>query len=178
MIKIDGLVLRALEPKDAEALYQFKNDWEAVRQLGGFLYGLSRQNICDWIQAHRNCQDEVFWAISDGHACIGHVGLYKVDMRARSAEFGILIGNRSSWGKGVGTRVTATVLEWAFTQLNLHRVYLSVLATNTRAIALYERLGFVREGVLRQDQFRDGRYVDVVVMGILKDEFKQDTKPQ
>ena len=79
-----------------------------------------------------------------------------------------MIGEKSAWGKGLGTEVTRYVLDYAFDALNLNRVHLTVLATNPRAIAVYEKLGFEREGVMRQAQFKRGAYIDVVVMGKLR----------
>jgi RimJ/RimL family protein N-acetyltransferase len=67
--------------------------------------------------------------------------------------------------------VTYAVIDYGFCHLNLHRVHLTVLKTNDRAISLYEKLGFKTEGILRDEQFRDGRYVDVIVMGILENEW-------
>ena len=63
------------------------------------------------------------------------------------------------------------LLDFAFRDLNLHRVYLHVFDTNAAAIRIYEKVGFVREGVLRQAAHIDGRYVDVMVMSILREEY-------
>lgn len=67
--------------------------------------------------------------------------------------------------------VTHAVVDYGFRQLNLHRVCLTVLKTNERAIDLYNKLGFKTEGILRDEQFRDGHYIDVLVMSILEHEW-------
>jgi RimJ/RimL family protein N-acetyltransferase len=119
----------------------------------------------------------VLWAIAlkDSDRCIGHVGLYKLDHRVRKGEFGIVI-EESQWGKGFGRRATSAALEFGFDQLNLNKIDLEVLATNLRAIALYERIGFRKDGLLREEQFRDGHYVDLVIMSILRREMQADAK--
>jgi len=173
-IVLDTVALRRPESKDAEFLYEFRNNWEVIKFLGGFSKGYAIKDIYDWIEYHRGKNDEIIWTIAEkeADACLGHVGLYKIDHRVRSAEFAIMIGNMDWWGKGIGEKTTIAVIDYGFKQLNLHRVYLSVLKTNDRAIALYEKLGFKTEGVLRDEQFRDGRYVDVVIMGVLESEWK------
>jgi RimJ/RimL family protein N-acetyltransferase len=114
----------------------------------------------------------VLFVIASGDdRCLGHVGLYRIDHRVRSAEFAILIGDKGSWGKGLGRRCTTFMVEYGFDQLNLNRIYLEVLATNSRAVELYKKIGFVEEGRLRCGQFKEGRYVDVLVMGLLRDEY-------
>lgn len=174
MIDLGDFLLRALEMKDVDHLYQFRNDWEVIRTVGGFSAGYSRVNLEDWIKRHSNRPDEVLWTIAekDSDRCVGHVGLYQIDNRVRKGQFAILIGDRELWGKGLGTRVTKTVVTWAFEQLNLHKVTLGVLTTNARAIRIYETLGFRSEGILRHDQFRDGEFLDLMLMAVFEDEWR------
>lgn len=173
MIDIGDAILRPLEPKDVDSLYPMRNDWEVVRFLGGFSAGFSRANLEDWLTMHTNRPDEVLWAIAGKttDALIGHVGLYAIDNRVRKAEFGIFIGDHRLWGRGLGTRAATTVVAWGFEQLNLHKIVLEVLTENERAIHIYSRLGFQRDGVLRHEQYRDGRYMDIAIMSLLEDEW-------
>lgn len=166
MIDLQEVVLRPLEETDAEDLYSFRNDWEVIRHLGGFSAGYSRASMGEWVARHSNRTDEILWAIatSENQRCIGHVGLYKIDYRVRKAEFALVIGDRTWWARGLGTKVTKAVVEWGFSELNLHKITLKVLADNLRALHVYEKLGFQREGVLHDDQFREGRYLDLVLM--------------
>ncbi|MBA3403869.1 MAG: GNAT family N-acetyltransferase [Gemmatimonadaceae bacterium] len=170
---VDDVVLRPFEPADIDALYAYRNDRELVSQLGGFSVGYSRSDLATWIERRRTVTDEILWAIADvsDDRCIGHVGLYRIDARVRRAEIAILIGERDRQGRGIGTAVTRAVVTYGFRELNLHRIALQVLATNDRAMRFYESLGFTREGSLRHHQFRDGAYVDMVLMSILDDEW-------
>lgn len=168
----EQFILRRPEPKDVEHLYLYRNDWEAIRSLGGFSSGYSIKDLQEWVEFHRNRKDEIIWVIGDraNDTCLGHVGLYDIDYRVRKAEFAILIGEKSCWGKGLGQSITQATIDYGFDQLNLHRIELEVLANNSRAIHIYEKLGFRREGIQRDAQFRDGQYIDVIIMALLEHE--------
>ncbi|MBE0447473.1 MAG: GNAT family N-acetyltransferase [Actinobacteria bacterium] len=170
---IDNFVLRRPEPADIKALYHYKNDPEIAEMLGGFSTGYSIDDIRDWIEFHRQSKDEVLWVIAEveNNRCIGHVGLYKIDHRIRSAEFAIMIGDRSFLNRGLGRSCTKFALDYAFQMLNLNRIYLTVLSTNNPASNLYRSLGFQEEGRLRQAQYKNGQYIDVLVMGLLRAEY-------
>ena len=121
--------------------------------------------IREWIDRHQARNDELVWVIEDMDGrCLGHVGLYQIDYRAGSAEFGIMIGDAASRGRGIGRECTIHVTDYAFRDLRLNRVSLTVLATNVIARELYRSIGYQTEGVLRQAQFRNGRFVDVILM--------------
>ena len=104
-------------------------------------------------------------ALADG-GLIASAWLHPVtaSLRTRHA-MGLGIGvSRAWWGKGVGTELMRLLLDWADNWAGILRVELGVYSDNDRAIALYERFGFVREGVQRAYALRDGRYVDSVMM--------------
>jgi RimJ/RimL family protein N-acetyltransferase len=170
---IDGYVLRPLEANDLGALYEYKNDPQIANMLGGFSTGYSAHDLEDWLDFHRRCTDEVLWAIAErtSNRCVGHVGLYKIDHRIRSAEFAILIGDRSLWGQGLGRTCTTKVVDYGFRDLNLNRIQLTVLASNERATRLYRSFGFREEGRMRQAQFKEGKYVDLLIMALLREDY-------
>ena len=115
-------------------------------------------------------------ALRDGDRPIGLCGLHKPCRVARAAELGITIGERDCWGQGLGREVVSLLLDHAFLEANFNRVWLRVLDTNPRAIACYEKVGFVREGRLRDHFFTGGRYVDVHVLGVLQREWLARTR--
>ena len=102
---------------------------------------------------------------------IGNTGLHNVDAINRNAEFGIFIGETGYHNKGLGTAATRLTLKHGFDNLNLNRIYLYVYENNPRAIKAYETAGFVREGMLRQAVFKNGRYLDLMVMSVLRSEW-------
>ncbi len=103
---------------------------------------------------------------------VGTLGFYEIEWSNRCAWLGIGIGDPAHWGKRYGTEALQLALAYAFGELNLHRLSLSVVAYNERAIALYERAGFQREGVFREFGERDGARYDLLLYGLLQREWK------
>jgi RimJ/RimL family protein N-acetyltransferase len=98
---------------------------------------------------------------------VGNCGLIDIDWQNRSAEMGILIGEKQYWNQGFGSKAMRLLLKHGFENLNLHRLWLRVFETNQRAIRSYEKAGFTLEGKFREAQFLDGKYVDVMIMSML-----------
>jgi RimJ/RimL family protein N-acetyltransferase len=165
--------LRALAAADMAKLVEWRNDPEIKALLGGWSFPVSLEAEQEWFEKARKVETTHRLAIevlSDGRY-IGNIGLYDIDWKDRKAEYGILIGDKAAWGRGYGLDASKVLLAYAFRELNLHRVFLRVLAHHERAIRLYEKIGFQEEGRLRQDIFRGGAYRDTLVMGILAGEF-------
>ncbi len=97
---------------------------------------------------------------------IGHLTLFNVQSRTRSATFAIGLGPEHL-GRGYGTDATRVAIDYGFREMNLHRIQLTALAFNQRAIAAYRNAGFRDEGRRRDGVFHDGSYQDEVVMSIL-----------
>ncbi|ALC84165.1 acetyltransferase [Bacillus gobiensis] len=112
-----------------------------------------------------------FTVLQEDGTAIGNAHLFNVNPWSRKAEFGVWLGEKSVWGQGYGTEVTRVLAEFAFMRLNLHKVYLSVDADNFGGIRCYEKAGFKKDGVLRDDVFKNGQYVDRIIMSLLKKEF-------
>jgi len=108
-----------------------------------------------------------------GWQMVGDVGLMNLDQRIRSAEIGIFIGDKPCWDKGYGTETLQLILDFGFGSVNLNRIYLRVFETNPRGVHCYEKVGFQHEGRMRQAYYLDGKYIDVLLMSILKSEWME-----
>jgi diamine N-acetyltransferase len=104
---------------------------------------------------------------------VGSLAFDHIDWRVAAAEFGILIGDKSYWDHGHGTEAVRLLVKHGFETLNLNRIYLHVFENNPRAIRAYEKAGFTLEGRERQAEFKNGNYIDVLRMSMLKAEFFQ-----
>lgn len=102
---------------------------------------------------------------------IGYAGLYDIHLTARKAEFRILIGERDFWGKGYGTETTELLTYYGFDRLNLNRIYLGYTVANKRAGNVYKKVGYVYEGTLKEEIYRNSRYYDAIRMAILRKDY-------
>lgn len=170
----EKVVLREFRSEDLSGIREWVTDEQVTRFLSGTFL---KPNT--WEQTERFLRSilegdtggvNLVIAQKDSLKYMGHCNLMMIDNVARKAELAIVMP-REHHSKGYGGEAIRLLLMFAFDQLNLNRVFLKVHQNNARAIALYERCGFVHEGRLRQEIYQDGRYGDVLVMGILRDEF-------
>jgi RimJ/RimL family protein N-acetyltransferase len=166
------VVLRPLRSDDRARSVRWRNDPDIRDNILGYRFPVTEAMEADWVEAVLKDQSRtrVVLAIedkSDG-ALVGFIYLNNIDWFARNAEFGILIGERSRHGKGLAREALHLVADYAFESLNLHKLYLRVVAFNKRALRLYRAFGFVDEGLQRQQAYLRGRYYDVVLMGLIR----------
>jgi|26BtaG_2_1085354.scaffolds.fasta_scaffold00455_2 RimJ/RimL family protein N-acetyltransferase len=171
---MNNFYLRELAEEDVQEINNWRNDRKIIENLGAPFRYVSKKVDDDWLhsyfQKRSNC---VRLAIckADDSRIIGSVYLLNIDWVSRSCEFAIWIGDQDSQGCGAGKYATEKALVHAFSDLNLNRVYLTVLNYNERARGLYKKVGFREEGVQRKAVYKEGNYRDLVMMAILRDEF-------
>lgn len=171
MLTGQKVILRALKREDLPRQWAFNNDIE-IEILGGGdppePQSLARLEAEFDQSAQRGGRDGTNFAIEADGTYIGSCGLFHFDDMAHTCELGIGIGDKAYWGHGYGRDAVQTLLRYAFRSRNLHKVWLTVNSTNERAIRSYIACGFVEEGRLRQHVWSDGRYIDLVYMGLLQ----------
>lgn len=169
----DRIYLRPLEPEDAPTCAAWFNDQEVTRFLLRYRpLALAEEREFLVKLAADPTVVSLGIALRSDDRLIGSAGLHHLDLKNRCSAFGIAIGEKAEWSRGYGSEATSLLLRHGFDTVNLHRVWLHVHAFNQRAIRCYERLGFRREGVLRDEVFREGRYWDTLVMGVLEVEWR------
>jgi len=167
-------LLRGLTEADLDGpMAQWSNDREVTRMLYRGAFPETRKTAAAAMAAVASNPQEVELAIEDvaSGKHIGIAGLHSMNRIAHSAEFRILIGDKTFWGGGYGTEVTPLMVVYGFEVLNMHKVWLGVTADNVGAVRCYEKVGFVHEGVLRDETYRNSRYYDAIRMSILRDEY-------
>jgi RimJ/RimL family protein N-acetyltransferase len=164
-----GVVLRPLAEGDVDAIMTWVNDPEIVGNLAAFAgSAFTRDDELAWIRRTLASTDRV-WSIfaGDDGRYLGQIGIHQIHARSRVGRLGCVIASRDEMGKGHGSAAVRAAVERGFGELGLHKLWLMVFAANARGRRLYGRLGFVEEGVLREEYFHDGTWHDMVRMGLL-----------
>jgi RimJ/RimL family protein N-acetyltransferase len=172
-IRAKRVFLRPLEPEDVELIHRWHEDIE-LRRLGGSLPRSLAEARARY-EARRSEKGQetflfVICLLEDGRR-IGDMNLFEIDRVNGSAALGIEIGERNLWGMGYGTEAVDALLDFAFGELRLERVWLSTAANNVRAQRSYEKSGFVVEGRLRHAFVERGGFIDEIRMSILREEW-------
>lgn len=167
--------LRAVEREDVGRFHEWVNDPEVTRGLALYL-PMSMTDEESWFNALASRDEKtkpLAIEIRKGKSwkLIGDCGVFDFDSVNRSAELGILIGDKSEWNKGYGSETMTLLLRHCFETLNLNRAFLKVYTENIRAVRSYEKAGFVLEGRLREAVYKSGKYDDVLIMSVLRSEW-------
>lgn len=170
-----NITLRALTKEDAKISWKWRNEDSMRHFYAGHPFFINIEKEEAWI-AKVASSDIPLAAFGveeiKTNTLIGMVFLKDINLIHRNAEFAIFIGNETVKGKGYATEATLKALDFAFNNLNLNRVFLKVQEDNSSAIKLYQKCNFTQEGVLRKSVFKNGTYLDEVVMSVLKSEYK------
>lgn len=165
----DQIKLCDLQWEDRVFFYRWIKDEEAIKySLSLFQQLRTTEAIDDWFRSVLEDKKSINKGIIYRTELIGYAGVASLSQMNKSGEYFIFIGDKKSWGQGIGTYVTKKIADLAFSELNLNRLSLTVSEVNKAALKAYLKAGFVEEGRLRQACFRDGYYHDKVVMSILR----------
>jgi RimJ/RimL family protein N-acetyltransferase len=175
VLRGEKVTLRATTREDLARLVRFENDLGFNLAGGG-----DPPEPVSLERLHKDFEREISdppknkieFAIEADGAFVGRCGLYDIDTTARHAELGIGIGDKDYRGRGYGREAVGLLLLYAFRLRNLRRVWLEVHAANERGIRAYRSCGFVEEGRMREHVYLDGRYVDNVIMGAMREEWE------
>jgi UDP-4-amino-4,6-dideoxy-N-acetyl-beta-L-altrosamine N-acetyltransferase len=171
MLSGNKIRLRPFEKSDLEKCKQWVNDPEIATLIKRVLPVSMHEHI-KWYEKVITDRTKVTFALetTEKEQYIGNLGLEYIDWTSRKARFWIYL-DKAQWDKGYGKEAVSLLLNYSFYSLNLNKIYLDVGSFNKRAIKVYESIGFSTEGVLRQDFYTNGTYVDVLRMAILKRDF-------
>ncbi|MGQ5522538.1 GNAT family N-acetyltransferase [Chitinimonas sp. PSY-7] len=166
--------LRALSEADADGEYvEWLNDPEVCAGNSHHVFPYSREAAREFIRSHQQRQDSLTLAIviADSGRHVGNIALSQIHPRHRSAEFAILLGDRSVWGTGIGYEAGLLLVEHGFKALGLNRIYCGTYASNIAMMALAYKLGMQEEGRRVEAAWKNGQFVDVVEFAVLAKAF-------
>lgn len=173
----NDIILRAFKHDDAERIVAAvtKNYDHLHTFLHWVVPGYDFRSAVDFInQSLRDSEEKksLGFGIFNGDVLIGSMGFVNFNWPSKRAEIGYWIAKEHE-GKGIITKSCKLLLNYAFDDLNLNRVEIRCASENVRSRAVPERLGFTQEGILRQSEWRHDRLYDMVIYGILADEWLQ-----
>lgn len=169
----ERVFLRGLEIDDHVKLYQWRQNEDVFQYYRSAIRYISTLNEKNWVENRITDKENVTCAIclKETNKFIGCTFLNNIDLINRSARGGTFIGDSEYQGKGYGTEARILILRHAFFDWGLERVWAHIHLSNVASIRMHEKCGYVKEGILRNASFINGRFEDLLLMAVLKEDF-------
>jgi RimJ/RimL family protein N-acetyltransferase len=168
--------LTALTEDDLGAIAHWYQDPEFLRLYDSRpAHPKTETELGQWLTELRKDKSTFVFGVRrlEGQDLIGYLEVDGVDWQHGVCGLGLGFGDRANWGRGYGFEATKLALAFAFNELNMHRVQVTVFDYNTRSTALVEKIGFRKEGVFRERLQRDGQRHDMLLYGLLRLEWEE-----
>lgn len=183
MLVGDKVILEEIDPENIEQMREWRND-PSLRRFFREYKDISKDKQDQWYKERGNNTDDrhVYFQIMERNLrdktgtkwlprhLVGCCGLHYIDWRNRSAEFGVFLGHNR--GHGYGKEALELLFDFGFKELNLHRIWAEVYDFNN-ALGLYKKIGFKEDGLCRDTQFCEGRYVNSHMISMLENEWRE-----
>lgn len=171
-LESDRLIFKPLSTKHLSQNYvNWLNDPDVYKYLetgGNYTISMLREYLTSVEKT-----DILFWAIhlKENDLHIGNIKIDPVNTRHNFAEYGIMMGCRSEWGKGYAKEASLKIIAYCFTDLKIRKITLGVVEDNSNALNLYKKLGFITEGVYKNHGYYQGKYCNTVRMALFNPEY-------
>jgi RimJ/RimL family protein N-acetyltransferase len=181
MLRKENVVLRAIRKSDLENFLRWYNDPDILENITLYL-PMNEIAEAQWIEdvcTKRSSTDIVFVIEVEKDEKvipIGNCGLHRINLINRDAEAGMVIGEKNFQNSGYGTIAGQLLLGYAFNILNLHRISAGAFGFNERSIAVQKKNGAIEEGRIREAIYKNGRYWDKILLGILRSDWEKLNK--
>ncbi len=168
-----SIALRKFDAQDIEKKVEWINNPQNNKYLH---YDLPLQvdKTAQWFERVKDSESRLDAVILHKDVAVGLVGLLNIDNKNKKAEFYICVGEDSARGCGVAKRASMLLLDYAFNELHLNRVYLYTEQENIPAQKLFEKLGFRKEGLIEHDLIYNARFVNRYMYGLLEEVYRSD----
>jgi UDP-4-amino-4,6-dideoxy-N-acetyl-beta-L-altrosamine N-acetyltransferase len=169
MIIGERIILREIEEDDLNSIVKWRNDPDILRWL--FSYSpLNKTKQIRWYEKYLDdyTQQTFIIEVKEEKIPIGTVGLTSIDYKNQIAELGVLIGDEGWQNKGMGKEALDLLIRFVFDEMNIRKIKATVFEENIPAIRLYKSCGFVEEGALQKEVYKNGEFKSVMVMALFK----------
>jgi len=170
MITTDRLYLRPMLEEDAQFIIDMRNNPKILDSLFSYKMITVKEHL-KWYNNRNDNRIDLIICKKDNDKRIGTINLSSIDHKNQKAEFGVMIAE-NYWNKGYAFEASEIFVNYSFNEFNLNKIHLGVLKDNTAAIKLYNKLGFIKEGTLKDSIFKTGQFKDVLVMAIFRADIK------
>jgi [ribosomal protein S5]-alanine N-acetyltransferase len=172
-LESERLYLRAVQSNDVDEAYRrWMNDATINKYLESRFFPHTSETLKDYVQGKLNDNENPFFAIilkeNDRH--IGNIKLGPINTIHRFADIGIIIGEKDCWGKGYATEAIRLIVKYGFNTLNLHKITAGFYEPNIQSMKAFIKAGFIQEGVRKNHCYCDGKYVDDILVGLVRPE--------
>ena len=169
-------VLRELQDDEKPLLLRWRNQPHVAKQMYND-HLVSAEEHDAWFGGIAGDERRKYWTIELNGRCLGLANLFDIDRKNRRTNWAFYLGEVDALGMGIGALAESEVLQYAFGVLQMNKVCCEVLGDNEQVVAMHERFGFKREGLLRSHILKKGVFHDIVCMGLLREEWSQTELP-
>lgn len=172
--KNSEIIIRPLKLSDINFVMTWVNDPEVVKHFQHFREKFTEKEEISFLKKILKSENDFVFSVflKKSGEYIGQGAVNQISWENKLGRLSLMI-KKKHWGKGYAQRTIALLLSFAFNKLKLNKIWLMAYATNKKAVHIYEKLGFKKEGFLREEYFWRGKHHDIVRMGILKNDFKK-----
>ena len=167
--------LRPVEKSDTPLIQKWHNDPDIRKnaRLGELPVTYIKEE--DDINLARESQDEIYLLIVEktSDKPVGFIRLHVIDRASQNMWLRMIIGDKNAQGTDLAYDALVHVVDWLFSEQNIHRITLETYETNKRALRFFKKIGFKQEGMLREAVYKDGKYYNIISLGLLQKEFKK-----
>jgi len=167
-----NIYLRGVRIDDVSGnYYNWMNDYEVNQYLESRFYPWSKEKLLEYVNRINSDPNYVFLAIiqKEDNIHVGNIKLGPINWIHRVADIGIIVGEKSVWGKGYATEAIKLVTDYAFKKLNLHKLTAGCYKENVGSQKAFEKNGYIIEGIRKSHCFLNENYVDIILMGIINE---------
>ena len=165
-----NIIYKPIRKSDLKIIVKWLNDPGTNQYLGASVRrGTNSETRLNWYKKYKNEKTKKIFIISSDKKPIGQVGLTDINLQDNNAELYVVIGEKEFRGKGIGQQAIKYIIDYAFNNLKLHRISLGCFEENIAGMKCYEKRGFKKEGVVRDQFYKNGKYYNEVKMGLIND---------
>lgn len=172
-LKGEKVLLRAVEKEDLEFLRKMINDPEMERAVVGWSFPISKIEQEKWFENQIQNKNNIRYIIEVDKKSIGLATITNIDWKNRKACHGVKLFSNEVKGKGYGTDTVNTIMKYAFEELQLNKLYSTILEYNIPSLNLYKKCGWHVDGILRESTFKQNKYVNELAVSILKKDYEE-----